>query len=79
MSDAVQFTLDPDVDAARRIAFTIVKAAAALEIPHHPDLSLGAQLEHVLQAAMERPWAISPEIYGMIFTLAGAQQHASNS
>jgi hypothetical protein len=60
---------NPDMLAARRVAFCVSKIAHDLGI-NGTGVPVDGQLQAILDTAMERPADVSPEAYRLVYTLA---------
>lgn len=65
----VAASLDPQVDAARRVAFTVARAEADLGLTE-TRLPIEDRLQAILSEAALRPADISPTSYAVVYLLA---------
>jgi hypothetical protein len=70
----MQASLSADVEVARRIAFTFAKMANKLSLP------AGTSPDWLIQAAMERPEAVTPDEFKLAYTFrTRAQEGATHA
>jgi hypothetical protein len=60
--------MNPDIEAGRRIAFTIAKAEASLGLTQ-TALPADDRLHAILSEAAMRPGELDPQTYGLIYLL----------
>ncbi|MCK1400128.1 hypothetical protein IVB45_18580 [Bradyrhizobium sp. 4] len=64
---SLEASLSPDVMAARRIAYTLAKAEAALGIHHTINVPFSYRMETILSGAMENPGAVDEATYSLAY------------
>jgi hypothetical protein len=71
--DTFNYALDPTVQTARTVAFALAVTEDKLGLTAK-GIPLASRLEAVMQTAMERPAAITPDLYKVMFLLHSAIQ-----
>ena len=68
---SLEFRNDPEIENARRVAFTIATAEHTFSIDNS-DLPLSGRIEHLLAEA-HRPAMLEPSVFEMIYRLNATQ------
>ena len=63
--------LTAEVDLARRMGFTISRAADALSVQIRPGMPLDDLLDAILAGAMDTPTAVTSDQFNLVYRLRG--------